>query len=40
MTAYIEDAKDRLIVWNGNADKRGASAPAFYQSSMDAGEGA
>lgn len=40
MTAYIEDAKDRLIVWNGNADKRGAIEPAFYQSIMDAVEGA
>lgn len=36
MTAYVEDAQDRLIVWNGNVDKRGAIAPAFYQSIMDA----
>lgn len=36
MTAYVEDAKDRLIVWNGNADKRGAITPEFYQSIMDA----
>ncbi|MFT5632250.1 MAG: 2-(1,2-epoxy-1,2-dihydrophenyl)acetyl-CoA isomerase [Gammaproteobacteria bacterium] len=40
MTAYVEDAKDRLIVWNGNTDKRGAITPAFYQSIMDAVEGA
>lgn len=36
MTAYVEDAKDRLIVWNGNADKRGAITPAYYQSILDA----
>jgi 2-(1,2-epoxy-1,2-dihydrophenyl)acetyl-CoA isomerase len=36
MTAYVEDAKDRLIVWNGNADKRGAITPAFYESIIDA----
>ena len=36
MTAYIEDAMDRLIVWNGNAEKRGAISPAFYQSITEA----
>ncbi|MEP3054501.1 enoyl-CoA hydratase family protein [Ascidiaceihabitans sp.] len=30
MTAYIEDAGDRLIVWNGNAAKRGAITPEYY----------
>ncbi|MEN8840392.1 MULTISPECIES: oxepin-CoA hydrolase, alternative type [Rhodobacterales] len=30
MTAEIEDRGDRLIVWNGNADKRGALSPALY----------
>jgi enoyl-CoA hydratase/carnithine racemase len=36
MTAYVEDAKDRMIVWDGNADKRGAITPEFYQSIVDA----
>lgn len=31
MTAYIEDAGDRLIVWNGNASRRGAITPEFYE---------
>ncbi|MGC1503766.1 MAG: enoyl-CoA hydratase family protein [Sulfitobacter sp.] len=30
MSARIEDAGDRLIVWNGNAAKRGALSPALY----------
>lgn len=30
MTAEIEDRGDRLIVWTGNADKRGALSPALY----------
>ena len=38
MSAYVEDAKDRLIVWNGNADKRGALTPEFYQTILDAVE--
>ena len=40
MSAYVEDAKDRLIVWNGNADKRGALTPEFYQTILDAVEAA
>lgn len=40
MIAKLEDANDRLIVWNGNADKRGAITPAFYQSIIDAVEAA
>ncbi len=28
--AYLEDAGDRLIIWNGNADKRGALSPELY----------
>ncbi|MDG1472516.1 MAG: enoyl-CoA hydratase family protein [Ascidiaceihabitans sp.] len=32
MTAYVEKLGDRLIVWNGNADKRGAITPLFYTS--------
>jgi enoyl-CoA hydratase/carnithine racemase len=38
MSAYVEDAKDRLIVWNGNAGKRGALTPEFYQTILDAVE--
>ena len=30
MTARLEDKGDRLIVWNGNADKRGALSPDLY----------
>lgn len=30
MTARVEDKGDRLIVWNGNAAKRGALTPEFY----------
>ncbi len=30
MSARIEDAGDRLIVWNGNTDKRGALSPELY----------
>lgn len=30
MSARIEDAGDRLIVWNGNAEKRGALSPGLY----------
>jgi enoyl-CoA hydratase/carnithine racemase len=28
--AYAEIADDRVIVWNGNTDKRGAITPEFY----------
>lgn len=36
MTAYMEKVGDRLIVWNGNADKRGAIAPALYEAIIQA----
>ncbi|MEO1177361.1 MAG: enoyl-CoA hydratase-related protein, partial [Pseudomonadota bacterium] len=38
MTAKLEDAGDRLIIWNGNAEKRGALSPALYQAINDAME--
>lgn len=31
MTARLEDRGDRVIVWNGNADKRGALSPELYK---------
>jgi enoyl-CoA hydratase/carnithine racemase len=31
MIAYVEKAADRLIVWNGNEDKRGAITPEYYE---------
>ncbi len=31
MSARIEDAGDRLIIWNGNAAKRGALSPELYE---------
>lgn len=31
MEPYLEDAGDRLIVWNGNADMRGAITPEYYE---------
>ncbi len=30
MSARIEDKGDRLIIWNGNQDKRGALSPELY----------
>lgn len=30
MNARVEDRGDRLIVWNGNAEKRGALSPELY----------
>ena len=30
MSARIEDRGDRLIIWNGNAARRGALSPALY----------
>ncbi|NUH66477.1 enoyl-CoA hydratase/isomerase family protein [Sulfitobacter sp. S0837] len=36
MSARIEDQGDRLIVWNGNAVKRGALTPALYDAIADA----
>ena len=38
MTAKLEDAGDRLIVWNGNTEKRGALSPALYKAINDAME--
>jgi len=38
MSAYVEDAKDRLIIWNGNAKKSGALTLEFYQTILDAVE--
>lgn len=38
MSARLEDAGDRLIVWNGNADKRGALSPELYDCIHDAFE--
>jgi enoyl-CoA hydratase/carnithine racemase len=36
MTARVEDKGDRLIVWNGNAEKRGALTPALYEAIAEA----
>ena len=36
MSARIEDRGDRLIVWNGNAEKRGALTPALYDAIAEA----
>ncbi|WP_411975889.1 oxepin-CoA hydrolase, alternative type [Sulfitobacter faviae] len=36
MTARVEDRGDRLIVWNGNAEKRGALTPALYDAIAEA----
>lgn len=36
MSARIEDRGDRLIVWNGNAEKRGALSPELYERIMEA----
>ncbi len=30
MTARLEDRGDRVIIWNGNQDKRGALSPELY----------
>ena len=38
MSARLEDAGDRLIVWNGNTDKRGALSPELYDAIMSAME--
>ncbi len=40
MTARLEDAGDRLIVWNGNTHKRGALSEDLYRCIMEAMEGA
>lgn len=36
MSARIEDKGDRLIVWNGNTEKRGALSPELYACINDA----
>ncbi|WP_295038134.1 oxepin-CoA hydrolase, alternative type [Sulfitobacter sp.] len=36
MTARVEDRGDRLIVWNSNAEKRGALTPALYDAIAEA----
>lgn len=36
MTARLEDLGDRVIVWNGNQDKRGALTPELYACIMQA----
>ena len=36
MGARLEDAGDRLIIWNGNTDKRGALSPELYECIMQA----
>ncbi|KIN63441.1 Enoyl-CoA hydratase [Sulfitobacter noctilucicola] len=38
MSARIEDAGDRLIIWNGNQETRGALSPELYQCIKDAME--
>lgn len=38
MSARLEDAGDRLIVWNGNTEKRGALSPELYACILDAVE--
>ncbi|MFC6636712.1 enoyl-CoA hydratase [Sulfitobacter sp. JBTF-M27] len=36
MSARIEDKGDRLIIWNGNTEKRGALSPELYACINDA----
>ena len=36
MSARLEDAGDRMIVWNGNAQMRGAITPEFYATIQEA----
>jgi len=36
MGARLEDAGDRLIIWNGNTDKRGAISPELYACILEA----
>lgn len=38
MSARIEDAGDRLIIWNGNVAKRGALSPELYACILEAME--
>ena len=36
MTARLEDAGDRVIIWNGNAARRGALSPELFTTIQDA----
>lgn len=36
MSARVEDCGDRLIIWNGNAEKRGALTPELYEAISEA----
>ncbi|MEO9897968.1 MAG: enoyl-CoA hydratase family protein [Paracoccaceae bacterium] len=36
MSARLEDAGDRVIIWNGNASRRGALSPELYTVIQDA----
>lgn len=38
MSARIEDAGDRLIIWNGNTAKRGALSPELYACIVEAAQ--
>lgn len=38
MSARLEDAGDRLIIWNGNTEKRGALSPELYTCILEAME--
>jgi 2-(1,2-epoxy-1,2-dihydrophenyl)acetyl-CoA isomerase len=38
MGARMEDAGDRLIIWNGNTEKRGALSPELYACILEACE--
>jgi enoyl-CoA hydratase/carnithine racemase len=38
MNARLEDAGDRLIIWNGNTEKRGALSPELYACILEACE--
>ncbi len=36
MSARLEDKGDRLIIWNGNSEKRGALSPELYATILEA----
>ncbi len=36
MSARLQDAGDRLIIWNGNSEKRGALSPELYACILEA----
>lgn len=38
MSARLEDAGDRLIIWNGNTDTRGALSPELYACIVEAAQ--